>query len=171
MRYINTWLLESRLSLFSLLAFLMIGSGLQATLSETDVLPDLSEFGLVGEIPDTKGKVVLIDFWASWCTPCKASFPKMNELYQELKDKGFVILGVGVDSTLKAHNKFAEKSGVSFPLVYDAEKKFVGAAAIEVMPTSLIIDKTGKIRSIHKGYYGQETINGYRKEINELLAE
>ncbi len=149
----------------------MLASELQAKFSESDALPDLSEFGLVGEMPDLEGKVVLIDFWASWCAPCKASFPKMDELYQELKDKGFVILGVGVDSTAKAHNKFFEKSGVSFPLVHDTEKKLVSAAAIETMPTSLMIDKTGKIRSIHKGYYGKKTINSYRDEINALLAE
>ena len=172
MRYTNTWLQESKLPLFTLIAFLMIATtGLQAKLVESDPLPDLSEFVLVGDLPDMDGKVVLIDFWASWCAPCKASFPEMDKLYQEFKDKGVVILGVGVDSTQKAHDKFAEKSGVSFPLVHDAEKKLVAAAAIEVMPTSLMIDKSGNIRYIHKGYYGKETINSYREEIKSLLAE
>ena len=140
-------------------------------MAESDELPDLSTFGLEGELPDMEGKVVLLDFWASWCSPCKASFPAMDEIYKEFKDQGFVILAVSVDSKAKDYEKFVSKAEVSFPLMLDAQKKLVGVAQIEVMPTSLIIDKKGVIRSVHKGFMGKKTIDTYREEIVSLLAE
>jgi peroxiredoxin len=143
----------------------------QGKWSESDTLPDLSTFQLSGELPDMDGNVILLDFWASWCAPCKASFPAMDEIYQEYKNQGFVILAVSVDNTAKAYEKFAAKSKVSFPLVLDTDKKLVGTAEIEAMPTSFLIDKKGVIRSVHNGYNGKKTIETYRKEIQSLLAE
>lgn len=169
MRYINTWSQALKLSLITLAVFIA-KPGFSA-FSESDPLPDLTSFNLVGETPDLKGKVVLIDFWASWCAPCKASFPAMDEMYQEYKDKGFEILAVSVDNSDKAYQKFAEKSGVSFPLVLDKEKKLVSAAEIQVMPTSFMVDKKGIIRSVHNGYQGQKSIDTYREEIENLLKE
>ncbi|MCZ6673372.1 MAG: TlpA disulfide reductase family protein [Verrucomicrobia bacterium] len=171
MRYINTWFQVFKYQIISLLGLLVISSMIQAKLTVSDPLPDISSFQLEGEIPDLDGKVVLLDFWASWCAPCKASFPAMEELYQEFKDQGFVILAVSVDSSAKAYKKFADKSGVTFPLVLDAQKKLVSTAEIEVMPTSLMIDKKGIIRTVHQGYLGKKTIETYRTEIQSLLAE
>jgi len=150
---------------------LLMGAQTQAKLSESDTLPDLSTFQLEGELPDLDGKVILLDFWASWCAPCKASFPAMDEIYQDYKDQGFVILAVSVDNTAKAYKKFADKSEVTFPLMLDTEKKLVSTAEIEAMPTSFLIDKKGIIRSVHKGYLGKKTIETYREEIQTLLAE
>ena len=171
MQYINTWLRGYKLKVLGLAALLFFSVQAGAKLSESDSLPELSTFQLSGELPDTKGKVILLDFWASWCAPCKASFPAMDELYLEYKDRGFVILAVSVDNTEKAYKKFATTSKVSFPLILDKEKKLVSTAEIEAMPTSFLIDKSGVIRSVHKGYQGKKTINNYREEIEALLAE
>ena len=95
----------------------------------------------------------------------------MDEIYQDYKDQGFVILAVSVDNTAKAYKKFADKSEVTFPLMLDTEKKLVSTAEIEAMPTSFLIDKKGIIRSVHKGYLGKKTIETYREEIQTLLAE
>lgn len=154
-----------------LLVLVLIAGNLGAKLSESDKLPDLQEFALTGSIPEYEGKVVLLDFWASWCAPCKASFPEMENLYQEFKDQGFEIVAVGVDTTAKAFQGFAEKSKVSFPLVWDAEKKLVSMAQIETMPTSLLIGKDGTIRSVHEGFQGKKTVQTYREEISNLLKE
>ena len=171
MQYINTWFQASKLHLFTLTLVLALAAHANAKLSESDPLPDLSGFELSGEIPELEGKVVLLDFWASWCAPCKASFPAMDEIYQDYKDQGFVILAVSVDNTEKAYKSFADKSGVTFPLVHDQAKKLVKTAEIEAMPTSFMIDKKGIIRAVHAGYQGKKTIATYREEIEQLLAE
>lgn len=171
MQYINTWFRASKISLFVISFAAILASPALAKFNESDPLPDLSTFDLSGDLPDLEGKVVLLDFWASWCAPCKASFPKMDEIYQEYKDQGFVILAVSVDNTEKAYRSFADKSGVTFPLVHDQAKKLVKTAEIEAMPTSFMIDKQGVIRAVHKGYEGNKTIAKYREEIENLLAE
>ena len=171
MQYINTWFRASKIGLFILSLTLFLASSALAKLKESDTLPDLSTFELAGDVPDIDGKVVLLDFWASWCAPCKASFPEMDKLYTEYKDQGFVVLAVSVDSTEKAYRSFADKSGVSFPLVHDQAKKLVETAQIEAMPTSYMIDKEGVVRAVHKGYDGKKTIAKYREEIENLLAK
>ena len=171
MRYINTWSQVYKPLILGVAGWLLIAIQTQGKLSESDALPDLSTFQLEGDLPDLAGKVVLLDFWASWCAPCKASFPAMDEIYQEYKDQGFVILAVSVDNTAKAYQKFATKSEVTFPLMLDAQKKLVNTAEIEAMPTSFLIDKKGVIRSVHNGYLGKKTIETYREEIKILLAE
>ena len=171
MQFINTWFQASKVSLCVVTLTLALASQVQAKLKEGDTLPDLSTFELSGEMPDLEGKVVLLDFWASWCAPCKASFPAMEDIYNEFNDRGFVVLAVSVDNTEKAYKSFADKSGVTFPLVHDQAKKLVKTAEIEAMPTSFLIDKKGVIRSIHAGYQGKKTIASYREEIENLLAE
>ena len=171
MQYINTWFQATKGTLFTLALLLTLVSNASAKLNESDPLPDLSSFELSGELPEIEGKVVLLDFWASWCAPCKASFPAMDEIYKDYKDRGFEILAVSVDNTEKAYRSFADKSGVTFPLIHDQAKKLVSTAEIEAMPTSFLIDKKGIIRSVHKGYQGKKSIATYREEIETLLAE
>ena len=105
-----------------------------------DTLPELSSFGLEGNLPDDlKGKVVLLDFWASWCGPCKESFPVMDELQQKYGAKGLVILAVNVDENVAAMKDFLKDHPVQFNILHDATKKLVGAANIASMPTSFLI--------------------------------
>jgi cytochrome c biogenesis protein CcmG/thiol:disulfide interchange protein DsbE len=136
-----------------------------------DTLPELSTFGLEGKLPDgLKGKVVLLDFWASWCGPCKDSFPVMEDLQQKYGDKGLVILAVNVDEKVAAMQDFLKDHPVKFAIVHDAAKKLVGTANIASMPTSFLIGKDGKVVAIHKGFHGKETAKAYVAEIEKLLA-
>ena len=136
-----------------------------------DTLPDLSAFGLEGKLPDAlKGQVVLLDFWASWCGPCKESFPVMDDLHQKYGPKGLVVLAVNVDESAAAMNEFLKEHPVKFVIVHDAIKKLVGDANISSMPTSLIIGRDGKVVAIHKGFHGKETAAAYAAEIEKLLA-
>jgi thiol-disulfide isomerase/thioredoxin len=123
---------------------------------EGDALPDLKQFGLSGTLPNLKGKVVYLDFWASWCGPCKASFPVLNGWHQELSSKGFVLLGVNVDEDDATMNAFLKKTAVSFPSVRDAAQSLVAAANVSTMPTSFIIDRKGIIRHVHNGFHKQD---------------
>jgi len=136
-----------------------------------DPLPDLGTFGLEGKLPDElKGKVVLLDFWASWCGPCKESFPVMDELHQKYGSKGLVILAVNVDETAAAMTDFLKSHPASFAIVRDAGKKLVSTVNIASMPTSFVIGQDGKVVSVHKGFHGKESAKQYAEEIEKLLA-
>lgn len=136
-----------------------------------DTFPDLSEFQLEGKLPDSlKGKVVIVDFWASWCGPCKDSFPVMEELQAKYGKKGLVILAVNLDEDRPTMEDFLKKHPVSFTVVRDAAKKLVTKANIKSMPTSFVVNPDGKVASVHKGFHGSETQKQYVKEVEELIG-
>jgi thiol-disulfide isomerase/thioredoxin len=137
-----------------------------------DALPDLSQAKLEGKLPDgLKGKVVLLDFWASWCEPCKASFPVMEELQKAYGDKGFVILAVNVDEDRAEMEAFLKKHNASFTVVRDAAQKLVAQAGVATMPSSFLVDLEGKIRFVHTGFHGADTKKKYQEEIESLLKK
>lgn len=139
--------------------------------SEGDLFPDLKGFALEGEVPDLERKVVLVDFWASWCPPCKASFPTLNELIGTYGEQGLVVLAVNVDTDLGAFEKFVQRTAPEFSVVRDGEQKLVAAAGVSTMPTSFLVDRNGVIRSVHSGYHGDKTREVYIEEIEALLGE
>jgi thiol-disulfide isomerase/thioredoxin len=136
---------------------------------EAAPLPPLGDFGLEGSLPNLKGKVVYLDFWASWCGPCKASFPILNKWQQQFASKGFTVLGVSVDEKPGDMSQFLKNLPVSFPVVRDAAQKLVANADVKAMPTSFLIDRKGTIRHVHHGFRRQdeETLS---KQITALLA-
>lgn len=138
--------------------------------TEGTPMPDLSQYGLSGSIPKLKGKVVYLDFWASWCGPCKSSFPVINEWQQKLSGKGFTVLGVSVDESEADMTGFLAKSAVGFPTVRDAQQKLVAAANVSTMPTSFLIDRKGIIRLVHNGFHKQDAAVLFGK-ITALLNE
>src|SRR6478672_945812 len=83
-------------------------------------VPGLGQYGLEGSLPNIKGKVVYLDFWASWCGPCKISFPVLNQWQESLGSKGFTVLAVSVDEKAEAMQAFLAKTHVTFPVVRDA---------------------------------------------------
>lgn len=174
MEYIIIWYRIKPLALFlALLVGLsaMVRHGAEAKVEVGDAFPDLGNFAFDGEPPDIEGKVVLVDFWASWCAPCKASFPSMEQLYREFKDRGFVVVAVSVDDSAKAYSRFVEKSGATFPVLRDLEKELVATCDIKAMPTSFMLDKSGRVHAVHQGYAGKRTDERYREEILALLAK
>jgi len=134
-------------------------------------LPKLAPLLPGAKLPDTAGKVVLVDFWASWCVPCKASFPVLNRLQTQYAAKGLVIIGVGVDENAADYKKFAATMSASFPLVHDATHTAAGAFNPATMPTSYLIDRKGVVRYLHTGFKGAKTEKEYTTEIEALLAE
>ena len=144
----------------------------QAALKVGDSFPDLAGFKLEGKLPDSlKGKVVIVDFWASWCQPCKDSFPAMNELQKKYADKGLVIIAVNEDEESSDMKDFLKDNAATFTVVRDAKQKLVGVAGIQTMPSSFVLDDTGTVRFTHSGFHGAETQRQYETEIESLLKE
>jgi len=99
-----------------------------------------------------KGRVVYVDFWASWCAPCRESFPWMNRLQQELGPKGLVIVAVNVDRERAEAERFVHEHPPRFRIVFDADGSLPEKFGVQGMPTSFLIDRDGHIRSRHDGF-------------------
>jgi peroxiredoxin len=134
-----------------------------------DTFPELASFGLEGTQPDLKGKVVLLDFWASWCAPCKKSFPVMKELHEKFGSRGFLVLAVSVDEQASAMQSFLKKEPQAFAILRDAKGRLAEAVGVEKMPTSFLIGADGKIVAIHSGFDGEPTRKKYLAEIEANL--
>jgi thiol-disulfide isomerase/thioredoxin len=154
------------------LLVLAVASVCPAAFKQDDPLPALDSFKLEGKLPDTlKGRVILLDFWASWCGPCKKSFPAMEELHKQYAGRGLTIIAVSVDEKREDMERFLKAENVSFTVVRDAGQKLVAAADVSAMPTSFLFDRAGKIRYVHKGFVGDETVKEYQEQIQLLLKE
>jgi thiol-disulfide isomerase/thioredoxin len=137
-----------------------------------DTMPDLAAAQLEGKLPDAlKGKVVLLDFWASWCDPCKQSFPAMEELQKQYGPRGFVVIAVNVDENRSDMEDFLKTHTAGFTVVHDAAQKLVAEAGIATMPSSFLVDQSGRVRFAHAGFHGEETKKEYRQEIESLLGK
>ena len=165
----NTCLLK-KLTLLALAAGTMLTA--HAALKVGDTMPDLTGFSLEGKLPDAlKGKVVIVDFWASWCGPCKDSFPVMNELQKKYSDKGVVFIAVNEDEEKSDMQDFLKANAATFTVVRDAKQKLVGVAGIQTMPSSFVFDETGKLRFTHNGFHGAQTRKEYEQQIESLLKK
>ncbi len=150
-----------------------LGARAHDTLGPGQAAPDLrlpASDGTVVSLAASRGKVVLVDFWASWCGPCKASFPALDALYQDLRDRGFEVIAVNVDEHRSDAAAFLADMPHSMPVVFDPKGTAPRAFGVAGMPTSFLIDRSGRVRFVHTGYTAK-TIDAYRKEIEQLLAE
>lgn len=119
-----------------------------------DQAPEISLPGVNGEIrlENLKGKVVYLDFWASWCKPCVKSFPWMSEMKQRYADKGFEILAVNLDKDRKLADEFIKRMDVNFKVAFDEEGKSAADYKLKGMPSSYLIGRDGKVYASHIGF-------------------
>jgi len=124
-------------------------------LSKGKPAPDFTLKTLDGKkisLSDLKGKVVLVNFWATWCPPCREEMPLFERVYRKYKDKGFEILAISTDSSVDPIKKFVKEFKVSFPVLLD-DGKVSNLYSIQGLPTSFLIDREGKVVKVRLGKY------------------
>ncbi|HKB78962.1 MAG TPA: TlpA disulfide reductase family protein [Thermoanaerobaculia bacterium] len=118
---------------------------------------------------DQRGKVVYLDFWASWCAPCRESFPWMSSMYAQYSKEGLVIVAVNLDKQRDLAESFLQDFPAEFPVAFDPEGKIPEAYGVQAMPTSFIIGRDGKIVSTHQGFESDRA-KELEHQIKEALA-
>ena len=117
-----------------------------------------------------KGKVIYVDFWASWCGPCATSFPFMNNLSRDLKAQGLEVIGVNLDENLDESKQFLEQQPANFIIASDPDQQCAKQFGLKAMPTSYLIDRKGIVRHVHIGFRPGEALE-FRALAEQLLAE
>ena len=122
------------------------------------------------DLSQYKGKVIYVDFWASWCGPCAKSFPFLNEMHEQLKGQGLQIVGVNLDENPDEAKAFLDKYPASFTVVADVSKQCAKDFQVKAMPSSYIIDRKGVVHHVHLGFRPGEA-KEVRMIVEKLLGE
>jgi peroxiredoxin len=144
--------------------------------SATDGSPPAPAFTLAnragGEtsLASLKGQVVMINFWASWCGPCRQEFPALDEIYGKYKPMGFEMIGINVESEKADAERFLGKTPVSFPILFDPDNKVSGSYGVSAMPTTFLVDRQGRVRWQHRAYKPGDEAK-YIEQIRAVLRE
>ncbi|MEY3252775.1 MAG: hypothetical protein RL227_1748 [Pseudomonadota bacterium] len=121
-------------------------------------------------LAEQRGQVVLINFWASWCGPCRVEMPHLNKLHDKYKAGGFMVLGVNIDDDPRHGAATAARWGLRFPVLLDAEKSVTRTYDLGAMPSTVLVDRDGRIRHLHRGYRDGMELE-YERQIRELVKE
>ena len=131
-------------------------------------LPDAA--GNTVSLADFEGDVVLINFWASWCGPCREEMPLLDQLAERYGPLGFTMLGINVEEDSQLADTFLQGTPVAFPILYDRENSVSKLYDVIAMPTTILVDRQGQVRFVHHGYEpGYE--NDYQDQIRALIRE
>jgi len=166
MMQIKNYLLGLALSVFA--ASSIASSGLAG-----QPAPDFALKSSTGEnlrLSEYRGEVVMINFWATWCGPCRQEMPLLDELYTRYERVGFSLLGVNIDDDSSRAMDMISELGINFPVLFDDRKDVSKLYQVDAMPVTILIDREGNVRHIHHGYkpgYEQK----YLDEIRSLLRE
>ena len=137
------------------------------------------EFSIPGKLKDAKntiklsdyrGKLVYLDFWASWCGPCKKSFPWMNAMQEKFASKGLTVIAINLDNKSEDSVTFLEKIPANFLIGFDKQGEIAKQYQVQAMPSSVLIDRDGKILARHKGF-NDNTAKKIEEEIEQLLRK
>ena len=151
-----SWSVIVRLTFIVLLA-----SILPTTNSTADVSFDLQQY---------KGKVLILDFWASWCVPCRRSFPWMNEMHKKYEGQGLVIVGVNMDAEAADAEKFLREFPAEFQIIEDSNGELAKKFDVIAMPSSYVIDRNGDVVERHLGFKVKRQ-GEYESLIQSVLAD
>jgi thiol-disulfide isomerase/thioredoxin len=132
-------------------------------------LPRLEAKGNI-QLKSYRGKVVYVDFWASWCGPCRQSLPALNKIYKQLRKKGFEVIAINLDEEKSDAMAFLKQFPVAYPTARDVKGSTPDKYGLQGMPTAYLIDRKGKVRLVHEGFKKTDTLE-IRKTIAALLKQ
>lgn len=159
-----------RVIIFSLLLMVSHFSTAAVVQGEAPDFTLKSNSGKNLRLSEYRGQVVLINFWAAWCGPCRQEMPVLDELHSNYEQLGFSVLGVNVDEDAAKADKLLRDIPVTFPVLYDSDNKISELFNIDAMPTTILVDRDGNMRYLHRGYKsGYEEL--YREHIKSLIRE
>lgn len=169
----NTTLRQTRISLFATFLLIFLGISVANAAAVKGPAPNFTLKSLNGKnlkLSEMRGNVVLINFWASWCGPCRQEMPLLNALHKKYEPLGFTVLGVNVEEKTGDARGFLGNFPVDFPVLLDSSNKVSKLYDVVAMPTTVVVDRDGNMRFLHKGYKpGDE--KEYRKMVKKLIRE
>jgi peroxiredoxin len=165
--------MKLRNTIIALVFSAFAASSLASSGMEGQKAPDFALKSSTGEnlrLSEYRGDVVMINFWATWCGPCRQEMPLLDELYNRYQRVGFNLLGVNIDDDSRRAMQMAEELGIDFPVLFDATKEVSRLYEVEAMPVTVLVDREGTVRYVHHGYKpGYE--DKYLDQIRSLLRE
>jgi peroxiredoxin len=159
--------------LLSASALLACVAASAVTLQPSGMAPDFTLRSMDGpnvRLNEQRGRVVMVNFWATWCGPCRQEMPHLNKLHDKYRDSGFVLLGVNIDDNARAATDLATKLGLRFPVLLDTDKSVSRLYDLGSMPATVLIDREGRVRHLHRGYREGYELT-YDQQVRALLKE
>jgi len=165
--------MKVKISLIGLVFGMLAATSLASSGMEGQTAPDFALKSSTGEnlrLSEYRGDVVMINFWATWCGPCRQEMPLLDELYSRYQRVGFNLLGVNIDDDAGRAMQMLDELGVSFPVLFDTRKEVSKLYDVQAMPVTVLVDREGRIRHVHHGYKpGYE--DKYLDQVRALLRE
>ncbi|PLW68125.1 TlpA family protein disulfide reductase [Pseudohalioglobus lutimaris] len=156
-----------------LLALLVFCAPLASAVTDQGSAANFTLKSTTGEnirLSEYRGEVVLINFWASWCGPCRQEMPELEALHQRYRDLGFTVFGINVEQDRSSAERILRDLGLSFPVLFDDDNQVSELYDVDAMPVTVLVDRNGEVRFAHKGYKpGYEAM--YEQQIRELVKE
>ncbi len=159
-----------------MISLFLLASVLSVAIAATEMNEPAADFTLKSlsgkniKLSEYAGNVVLLNFWASWCAPCRLEMPLLNDLHNKYEKLGFVVLGVNVEEQTGPARSYIADRPVDFPILFDDRNEVSKKYNVVAMPTTVMIDRNGNMRYLHQGYQpGDE--KKYQKMIKKLVRE
>jgi len=158
---------------FLLPVILLVMAGQVNAVMLQDEAPDFTLENLAGgnmRLEEYRGQVVLINFWASWCGPCRQEMPILDRLHHRYVDTGFAVLGINVEGEADPAQEIVDRTKVTFPILIDDGQKVSEMYNLEAMPSTVVVDRDGVVRYIHRGYKPGDEAK-YVEVVKQLIRE
>ena len=169
----SRWLIPKQIALYISIFLLLASTAYAAAKLLGNDAPDFTLRGHQEEnikLSEYYGKVVMLNFWATWCGPCRQEIPKLTEIKNLHNEYDFELLGINIDEDQDKARQLAKKLNVNYPILFDEEKGVAKSYQVDAMPMTVLIGRDGKVRYIHRGYK-EEYLAQYQQQIQKLKAE